>query len=298
MKQPARPRRLAALRDRWLELAFAAPVLTVIVGTFVGTLLLTLALSFTASRTLPVAHWLGLAQYARLWHNERWLSSVANLLVYAFSTVGLSLAAGIAIAIALDRSPRVENLMRTVVLYPQATSFIVTGLVWQWLMTPSIGVQAALKLAGWDTTARVWLSDPTTAIFAVALAASWQASGLVAVIVLSAIKGIDRDTCRAAALDGVPAWRIYTSVVLPQVRGAIVAAALLLLMGSVKTYDLVVAMTHGGPGTATELPAKFTMAYLWERQNVGLASASATSLLLAIVVVMACGALLRRGRKV
>jgi glucose/mannose transport system permease protein len=283
-------------RGQWLEVVFIAPAALLSAIVFVGIMLWTLSLSFTSSRTFPIGHWVGLAQYRRLWNSERWITSVENLLAYSVASVSLSLTIGIALALLLDRKARIENALRTVFLYPYATPLIVTGLVWQWLLTPAIGVQAALKVLGWDTTF-VWLASSHLAIYALALASVWYSAGLVMVIVLSAIKGLDQDLYRAARLDGVPSWRIYASIVLPQVRGAILASALLLTMMAVKTYDLVVAMTDGGPGTSTELPARFTMTYLFARQNIGLASASATTLLMGVALVFAAGLMLRRMRR-
>lgn len=287
-------RLFAPRRDRLLETLFVAPGLLLSVVVFVGTMLWTISLSFTDSRSLPGGRWIGFAQYVRLWTNDRWLTSIGNLGLYTLASVVLSLSIGVALAVVMDGRRRgTENALRTLFMYPYATSMVVTGLAWQWLLTPSIGIQAALRDLGWST-GFVWLSEPRWAIYAVALASAWQSAGLVMVIVLAAIQGLDPDIQRAARLDGIPRWRIQWSIVLPQVRGAIGGAMLLLLMGAVRTYDLVVAMTHGGPGDATDLPARFTMSYLFQRQNVGLASAAATSLLLGVALLVACGAALRR----
>jgi len=276
-------------RERMVEGLFIAPALVLTLVVFVGTMVWTVGLSFTSSRALPIGRWVGVAQYVRLWHNARWTTSVENLAGYALAYVLLSLAAGVLLAVLVDRQPRFENAWRTIFFYPYAVSMIVAGLVWQWLLNPAVGLQS---LFGGDGFA--WLSSPRLAIYAVALAGAWQSAGLVMVIVLAALKGIDPEIRRAAALDGIPVWRTYVSLLLPQVRGALVAATLLLAMAAARVYDLVVAMTNGGPGNATELPAKFVMAYLFVRQNVGLASAAATMLLLTVAVLLAAGWAARR----
>jgi glucose/mannose transport system permease protein len=290
MNTATRPRpRTAPMRALLAEGLFIAPALVLTLVVFVGTMVWTVGLSFTRSRAQPVGEWVGGAQYVRLWHNERWLASVGNLAGYALAYVVLSLVVGVLLAVLLDRQARFENTWRTIFFYPYAVSMIVAGLVWQWLLNPTVGLQALFGSAG-----SAWLSDPRLAIYAVALAGVWQSSGLVMVIVLAALKGIDPDIRRAAALDGIPVWRAYVSLLLPQVRGALVAATLLLAMAAVRVYDLVVAMTNGGPGNATELPAKFVMAYLFVRQNVGLASAAATVLLLAVALLLTAAWAVRR----
>jgi len=272
-----------------------AVALTLIV--FVGTMVWTVSLSFTSSRALPIGHWVGGTQYVRLWHNARWIASVENLAAYVLAYTLLSLVVGVALAVLLDRYARLEDVWRTIFFYPYATSMIVAGLVWQWLLNPSVGLQSVLAGFGLPGSEIAWLASPQLAIYAVALAGAWQSAGLVMVIVLAALKGIDPEIHRAAALDGIPVWRVYVSLLLPQVRGALITATLLLMMSAAKVYDLVVAMTNGGPGTATELPAKFVMAYLFVRQNVGLASAAATTLLLTVAAVLAVGWAARRYAK-
>lgn len=277
------------MRGRLVEGLFIAPALVLTLVVFVGTMVWTVGLSFTSSRALPIGHWVGAAQYVRLWHNTRWTASVQNLAGYALAYVLLSLVIGVLLAVLLDRQARFENALRTIFFYPYAVSMVVAGLVWQWLLNPVVGLQSLLGDTGF-----AWLSHPRLAIYAVALAGAWQSAGLVMVIVLAALKGIDPEIRRAAALDGIPVWRTYASLLLPQVRGALVAATLLLAMAAARVYDLVVAMTNGGPGNATELPAKFVMAYLFVRQNVGLASAAATMLLLAVALLLAAGWAARR----
>ena len=282
-------RRASPMRERMVEGLFIAPALVLTLVVFVGTMVWTVGLSFTSSRALPIGHWVGGAQYVRLWHNARWTASVENLAGYALAYVLLSLVTGVLLAVLLDRQARFENAWRTIFFYPYAVSMIVAGLVWQWLLNPAVGLQSLFGGAGF-----AWLSSPRLAIYAVALAGAWQSAGLVMVIVLAALKGIDPEIRRAAALDGIPVWRTYVSLLLPQVRGALFAATLLLAMAAARVYDLVVAMTNGGPGNATELPAKFVMAYLFVRQNVGLASAAATMLLLAVALLLTAGWAVRR----
>jgi len=277
------------LSSRLAALLALTPAFAVFCVVYVGATGWTIWISFTGSRMLPSSVFVGLRQYEQLYANERWLVSVHNLIIFGVLFVAVSIALGFVLAVAIDQRVRAESLLRSVYLYPFSMSFVVTGLVWQWLLNPTVGLQSLFGGAGF-----AWLSNPRLAIYAVALAGAWQSAGLVMVIVLAALKGIDPEIRRAAALDAIPVWRTYVSLLLPQVRGALIAATLLLAMAAARVYDLVVAMTNGGPGNATELPAKFVMAYLFVRQNVGLASAAATMLLLTVAVLLAAAWAARR----
>ena len=121
-----------------------------------------------------------------------------------------------------------------------------------------------------------WLVNQEMVIYTLVIAGLWQASGLVMAILLAGLRGVDADLWKAARVDGIPTWRVYLSIVLPLLGPMIVTATVLLAVAVVKLYDLVVAMTRGGPGIASEVPAKFVMDHLFERNNIGLATAAAT----------------------
>jgi glucose/mannose transport system permease protein len=252
---------------------------------FAGTALWTVQLSFTSSRILPVSDFVGFQQYIRLFSNSRWLTSLQNMVVYGVLFLAGGLILGLAMAIALDRRVRFENTFRTLFLYPQAISFVVTGLVWQWMMNPQLGVDAVLRGMGIDWLTVAWATNPDLALYAVVLAAVWQSAGLVMVFVLSNLRGIDDEQWRAARVDGVPIWRIYASIIVPQLGPGLSTAGILIALGIIKTYDVVVALTQGGPGLSTEVPAKFVMDSLFARQNLGLATAASVVLMIVTLAV-------------
>jgi glucose/mannose transport system permease protein len=106
-------------------------------------------------------------------------------------------------------------------------------------------------------------------------------------IMLAGLRGVDESLWKAARVDGVPAWRYYFSIVLPLLSPMIVTCVMLLAFNVARLYDLVVAMTHGGPGVASDVPAKFVMDHLFERNNVGLSTAAATMMLITVASVLA-----------
>lgn len=262
------------------------PTWAVAVLVFIGTMIWSIRLSFTNSTLFPTSNYVGLAQYFKLFSTNKWLASLQNLAIFGCLYVLGCLVLGFLMAAALDRKVRFESVFRTIFLYPYAMSFVVTGLIWQWLMNPTLGIQANLRSLGWDSFTFDWLVHRETALYAVLVAGIWQGAGLVMVIVLAGMRGISSEQWRAARIEGIPVWRIYVSIVLPQLGPALAAAGMLLAMGVIKTYDLIVAMTNGGPGSATEVPAKFIMDNLFQRQNLGLATAGATVLVLTVILIV------------
>jgi glucose/mannose transport system permease protein len=260
--------------------------LTVIVG-YLGSVLWSLRISFTSSRSFPSDNFVGLAQYVRLFDNERWMLSLHNLAVYGVLFVAACMLIGFLLAVFIDQNVTGEGVLRTVFLYPYAMSFVATGLVWQWMLTPGGGIGEALRRFGLSGFELDWIVDQDMVIYTIVIATVWQASGLVMAMMLAGLRGIDGDIWKAARLDGIPAWRVYTSIVLPMMGPTIATVFLLLSTAVVKLFDAVVAMTQGGPGTASEVPAKFIMDNLFGRANIGLASAGAVMLLVPVLAVLA-----------
>lgn len=270
----------------WPAFLFLTPVWVIAIGLFVGTAIYTFYLSFTASRMMPSHELVGLTHYIKLFDTRRWNTALINMGILCVTYVIGCLILGFLLAAALDRKVRFENTLRTLFLYPQAVSFVVTGLVWQWLMNPALGIQNTVQNWGFSNFRFDWIEDPKMAIYAVAVAGLWQGAGLTMVLLLAGLRGIDGTLWQAARVEGIPLWRTYVSIILPELRPAIATAATLLFMAIIRTYDLVVAMTNGGPGSSTELPAKFIMDNFFVRQNIGLATAGASVLLITVLAVV------------
>ncbi|WP_426193924.1 carbohydrate ABC transporter permease [Massilia sp. DWR3-1-1] len=272
--------------------------LTVLVA-YLGSVLWTLRTSLTNSRTFASDQFIGLAQYERLFDNERWLLSLHNLAFYGVLFIVACLVLGTLLAIFIDQHVTGEGVLRTIFLYPYAMSFVATGLVWQWLLAPGLGIEQLFLMLGLDGVRFDWIVDQDLVIYTVVIAGVWQAAGLVMALLLAGLRGVDPEIWQAARLDGIPAWRVYLSIVLPMLGPSFATVLLLLSTAVVKLYDAVVAMTQGGPGIASEVPAKFIMDHLFLRSNIGLASAAAMVLLapvLAILVPYAYGRSRSRGR--
>ena len=264
-----------------------APAAMVVLVVYLGCTIWAIGISMTASRILPGGRFVGLEQYAALFANERWQISIANLAIFGALFIVASIILGFTLAILLDQKIRGEDLLRSIYLYPYSMSFVVTGLVWQWMLTPGSGIEKAVRDIGFTSFRFDWIVDQTMVVYTLVLAAVWQASGVVMAIALAGLRSIDAELWKAIRIDGIPTWRAYISIILPMMGGAIGTCVVLLSISVVRLYDLVVAMTKGGPGIASEVPAKFVMDYLFARQNIGLATAGTTIMLMTVLAVLA-----------
>jgi glucose/mannose transport system permease protein len=280
--QQIRRRRRASMA--WIALL---PMLATVLCGYVATVLWSLRVSLSSSRTFPKDDFVGLAQYERLFGNERWLLSLQNLAIYGVLFIVACMVIGFLLAVFIDQKVKGEGLLRTTFLYPYAMSFVATGLVWQWVLNPSDGIQQAVRQMGFPDFQFDWIIDQDMVIYTVVIAAVWQASGLVMAMLLAGLRGIDEDIWRAARIDGIPRWRVYLSIVLPMLGPSVATVFVLLSTAVIKVFDAVVAMTQGGPGTASEVPAKFIMDHLFGRANLALASAGAIVLLLTVLALVA-----------
>nr|WP_315258385.1 sugar ABC transporter permease [uncultured Duganella sp.] len=267
-------------------IAILPMALTVLLA-YLGTMLWTARVSVSSSRTFPASDFVGASQYIRLFNNERWLLSLQNVAVYGVLFIAACLIIGFLLAVFIDQKVMAEGALRTVFLYPYAMSFVATGLIWQWILNPELGIQEVLHKLGWSEARFDWIVDQDMAIYTIVIATVWQASGLVMALMLSGLRGVDEEIWKAARIDGIPRWRVYSSIVLPMLGASVSTAFVLLFVMVVKVFDAVVAMTQGGPGTASEVPAKFIMDYLFGRANIGLASAASIVLLLTVLAIVA-----------
>lgn len=263
------------------------PVFCVAAVVFVGGLLWTIATSFTNSKTVPDWTFIGFDNWLRLLSNSRWSVSFLNMLIFGVGFIGGCLVIGYVLAVLIDQRVRGENFFRTVFLFPHALSFIVTGAVWQWYLNPQLGLQKFVRDLGWAHFDFAIIASRQFAIYAVIIAAVWQGSGIVMALMLAGLRGVDEDIWKATRVDGIPRWRAYVSVVLPMLSSAVATSVVLLGAGVVKNYDLVIAMTGGGPGISTEVPAKFVMENLFERGSIGVAATAATMMLATVVAIAA-----------
>lgn len=287
-----RPSKL--LRNLSSKIASIPMMLTAVV-IFLGGTVWTVVYSFTNSKLLPRAKFVGLDQYERLWDAPRWIVSIQNLAIYGIFTLIFSLVIGFLLAALMDQKIRFENTFRTIFLYPFALSFIVTGLVWQWILNPEFGVQSVVRSLGWESFTFDPLYSSDIVIYGVLIAGLWQGTGLVMCLLLAGLRGIDEDIWKAARVDGIPMWKTYLFIVIPMMRPVFITTLVIIASGIVKVYDLVVAQTSGGPGISSEVPAKYVYDYMFQAQNLGQGFAASTMMLVTVAIIIVPWAYLEFG---
>lgn len=288
----ARPSQI--FRNLSAKIASLPMILTALV-VFVGGTAWTVFYSFTDSKLLPRLRFVGFDQYERLWSTDRWLIAIENLAIYGLLSLIFSFVIGFLLACLLDQKIRYEDTFRTIFLYPFALSFIVTGLVWQWILNPDFGVQNVVRSLGFTTFTFDPLYDADIVIYGVLIAGLWQGTGLIMCLMLAGLRGIDEDIWKASRVDGIPKWKTYLFIVIPMMRPVFITTLVIVMAGIVKLYDLVVAQTGGGPGTASEVPAKYVYDFMFRAQNLGQGFAASTMMLLSVVIVVVPWAYLEFG---
>jgi len=277
---------LDARLERWWPQLVLTPTL---VATFLFVLVFagwTIWISLTPSTLLPRYELTGFQNYAALWKSPRWIIAYTNLLIFGSLYVTLTIAAALLLAILIDQHIRGEAVFRTIFLYPMAVSFVVTGTVWRWILDPTTGIELLMHDLGWLGFKFGWIVDRQLAIYTVVLTAVWHSSGFIMALFLAGLRSVDQDLVKAAQIDGASMPRIYRRIILPQIVPIFVAVVVIQLQFTIKTYDLVLSLTSGGPGLATNVPAIVVYDYLFQRGQLGLGSAAAMVMFLALIAVL------------
>lgn len=257
------------------------PVLLIALFFYFGSTIWSVVMSFTASKIFPDMTFVGLRQYARLFNDSLWYMSLENLALFALGSLG-SLVLGFILAVLLDNNSAGEGAFRTIYLYPMAVSLIITGLVWQWLFNPGLGLQQFFRDLGLNDFDFNWVGDKNKVIYAIILASVWQSTGFYMVLCSAGLKGIDAEVWQASRIDGISKLRMYLDVIIPMMKFTFITSFVLLSIGAVKAYDIVVAMTDGGPGGHSNMPSYYIVDMYTDRRFIALGAAGSTVLLLIV----------------
>jgi glucose/mannose transport system permease protein len=277
---------MAALADRWIPKLVLSPSIVISIVFVYGFIFITGFLSLSNSRLMPRYEFVGLDRYRELFDNDVWWTSAANLGWFGIPFIAICVGLGLFLAILLDQQIRNEGALRAVFLYPMALSFIVTGTAWQWILNPNLGMQKVLHDWGWTSFQFDWLDNPDRAIFCIVIAAVWQSTGFVMALFLAGLRGVDAEIFKAAQVDGATLPTIYRKIVIPSMRPVFFSVLLILCHITIKTFDLVVALTAGGPGTSSSLPAMFMYTFSFNRGQLGVGAASSMMMLATVVAVL------------
>ena len=286
--------------QEWLPKLVLAPSFALILLFVYGFILFTAVLSFSGSKLLPdFSTWVGFDNYVRLFNHPNWIVSLQNLAIFSVLYIVVCTVLGLGLAILLDQKIRGEGVIRPIYLYPMALSFIVTGVAWKWFLDPGIGLEHVMHTWGWESFSFRWIKEGKMAIYTIVIAAVWQSSGFVMAMFLAGLRGVDNEVIKAAQIDGASTAMIYRRIIIPLMRPVFLSAFVVLAHLAIKSYDLVVAMTDGGPGTATWTPALFMQKFTFGRNEMAMGASSAIIMMMMIfsIIVPYLYSELRGGRR-
>ncbi|AMS40920.1 MULTISPECIES: carbohydrate ABC transporter permease [Aminobacter] len=276
----------ATLQDLLPKIVLAPSFALILIFVY-GFIVFTAFLSFSGSKLLPdFSTWVGLNNYVRLFNHPNWITALKNLAIFSVLYIVICSFIGLALAIFLDQKIRGEGVLRPIYLYPMALSFIVTGVAWKWFLDPGIGLEHVMQSWGWESFSFRWIKEGQMAIYTIVIAAVWQSSGFVMAMFLAGLRGVDNEIIKAAQIDGASTLTIYRRIIIPLMRPVFLSAFVVLAHLAIKSYDLVVAMTDGGPGTATWTPALFMQKFTFGRNEMGMGAASAIIMMMMIFAII------------
>lgn len=281
--------------DKYMPLLFLAPSIVAIAIFVYGFIAWTGYVSLSNWRSLaPDFSFAGLTNYVTLFQDFRFQSDLRNTLVFTILFILGTLGLGNLLAVLIDQKIRMESFFRNVFLFPMALSFVVTGIVWQWVLNPSSGVNLLLQRFGveqlpkWYTDTAVAFGFPLgkiemgipLAILAVVIAAVWQMTGFSLAMYLAGLRAIPDDLREAARVDGATEWQIYRKVIFPLLAPITVSITIIMAHISLKIFDLIYAMTGPGSNFVTDVPGVYMFETTFRANNYANGAAIAVIMLL------------------
>jgi glucose/mannose transport system permease protein len=265
---------------------------------------------------LPDFTFVGVRNYQRLFANDRFQIDIRNTLFFTLFFLSACLVIGFGLAVLLDQRIKGEGIFRSIFLFPMSISFIVTGVVWRWLLNPSTGINLLVQSLGFKDFKPGWYTDPTIlfinpdtslgvaleklglgalatdkvgisiGVISLVIAATWQMSGYTMAMYLAGLRGIPEELREAARVDGASEWQVYQRVILPLLQPITLSAVIILGHISLKIFDLVSAMTGPGPAFSTDVPAYFMFDTTFRGNHFSQGAAIAIVLLVVVAVLV------------
>jgi len=271
----------------------------ILVGLFVyGFTAWTLQVSFTNWRDVGSAgDFVGLDNYIRLFSTDRvFKASLVNTLKLTLVFIGVTVPLGLFLAVLLDLNLKGRQIFRLIFLLPLSFSFVASASMWTWMFSPQIGsINALLRVIGLGSLAQPWITSDKQALFCIAIAYVWQFSGFSTLVYYAGISGVAPEISEAAKIDGASTFQRYTKVIIPMQRPATLTVLMILLMYSLRVFDLVWLMTGGGPGSSSEILSTFMFRTAFNRNRFGYgASVGIVMFVISILIVIPFFARLRR----
>lgn len=281
---------------RWAILFMGPPILLFTAIVVVPTAM-ALRLSFTDANILgQTSQWIGFDNFVEAFTNQHVRKSIRITLVWTLFGALLPPALGLGIAMMLQANTRFAAIMKSALFVPISISLVVVGQVWIWIYQPGDGlINQLLGLVGLESLENAWLANRSTALWAVFIAWAWQQAVLSMILYLAGLTSIPGELVEAARVDGAGQFQVFRRVILPLLRPITTVVLSLIAINSLRNFDLVFAMTQGGPVRETETMPMLVWRILFRQHEQGLASA--VSLILFAMTLIVIGGLTWWGRR-
>jgi len=292
-----------ARRERWIAFLMVLPSIILIAIFVYGFIGWTATVSLSKWDTVePDYTFVGLENFSRLLVGEgtaarRFHIDLWNTFFFTLVFLLACVVFGLLLAILLDQKIKGEGIFRTIYLFPMAISFVVTGVVWQWVFAPGTetrlrGVNALLHSVGLDTLRWGWYTDTTSigpfhvALIPVIVAAAWQLTGYTMAMYLAGLRSVPEELREAARVDGASEVGVYRHIIVPMLQPITLSALIMLGHISLKIFDLVFTMTGRGPGFVTDVPGIFMFETTFQGNHYSQGAAISIIMLLTVAVVV------------
>ena len=273
--------------------AFVSPSVLIILGLSVVPVLWSLLLSFQVNDLVSPSEWVGLANYKALMKDPTFAAAVEHTLIYTVLYVPLSVVAGLAIAIALDRKIAFIGLYRTLVFVPFVVSAAAQGVLFSFVLDPEFGVaNSVLHKVG--LPAQGFFSDPGQALYLLVAISLWSGTGFCVIVYLAGLQGVSTDLVEAARIDGAGRFGVLRHVVLPSLTPVTIFLLLFQAINALQVFDLVFVTTKGGPLGSTTVIVYFIWEKAFKTFTAGYSAAAAYALAVGLLVIGVALQLYRR----
>lgn len=266
--------KLGRLLVKHSRFIFPAPAVLMMMVLLAFPILYTLSLSFTtwSGGIITSPKWVGIDNYIRMFTDQRFLGSVWKMLLFTFVAVSLETAIGVALAVFFQKEFLGREFFRTLYLLPMIATPAAIALIWKMMYNPSSGIFNYI-LSQLKLPPQAWLADRKLAMVGIIVVDVWEWSPLIMLVALAALASLPREPFEVAAIDGANGWQIFWYLTLPLIRPAVMIGVLLRTIDALKAFDIIFALTQGGPGDATETLNMYAYRTAFEYNNVGYGSA-------------------------
>lgn len=268
----------------YMFLAPAVVILAIALLYPVGYMIYASFLNWNPSQLIGEADWVGWRNYANLLNDASFHESLWVTLKFAFLVVVIEMVLGVGLALLLDRNIRGMSMLRTIFILPMMIAPIVVGLMWRYMYHPSVGTfNRTLKSMGFDSIP--WLSDSWWAFTSIVIADIWQWTPFIFILALAALQSLPRSALEAAKIDGASEWQQVLHIKIPLMMPVLIVTLLLRLIDAFKVLEVILVMTNGGPGLATEILALRIARTATEFRELGVAASMSNYLLIVLLVL-------------